>query len=112
MLENQIPRSLSHDEKKAAEAAFSGRPFNAAWSVSARLVYDGILKALPQCRADTSEPFAIEPESNSIDVHADSVEQDVLENAVPTSKTGDREEAIKEGKLIDVTATAKQLGMS
>src|SRR5256885_15714343 len=40
-------RALSHDEKKAAEAAFTGRPFDPAWSISARAVYDGIVKALP-----------------------------------------------------------------
>ena len=40
-------RALSHDEKKAAEAAFTGRPFNPAWSLSARVVYDDIVKALP-----------------------------------------------------------------
>ena len=38
-------RELSHDEKKAAEAAFQGRPFNEAWSQAAREVYDGIVAA-------------------------------------------------------------------
>lgn len=36
-------RQLSHDEQKAAEAAFQGRPFNDAWSQAARTVYDGIV---------------------------------------------------------------------
>jgi len=36
---------LTHDELKAAEAAFQGRPFNEAWSLAARTVYDGILAA-------------------------------------------------------------------
>ena len=40
------PREITHDEKKAAEAAFAGRPFNPKWSEAARLVYDGILAAL------------------------------------------------------------------
>lgn len=39
-------RQLSHDEMKAAEAAFLGRPFNAAWSQAARVVYDGIVAAI------------------------------------------------------------------
>jgi len=47
MKENPTPKSLSHDEKKAADAAFAGHPFNEAWSASARAVYDGIVKALP-----------------------------------------------------------------
>ncbi|MEX5216910.1 MAG: hypothetical protein AB7G68_16830 [Nitrospiraceae bacterium] len=35
-------RTLTYDEKKAAEAAFTGRPFNPEWSEAARRVYDGI----------------------------------------------------------------------
>jgi hypothetical protein len=38
-------RRLTHDELKAAEAAFQGRPFSEAWSEAARTVYDGILAA-------------------------------------------------------------------
>ena len=38
-------RPLTHDEKKAAEAAYRGRAFDASWSQSARAVYDGILTA-------------------------------------------------------------------
>ena len=36
-------RQLTHDELKAAEAAFEGRAFNEAWSQAARTAYDGIL---------------------------------------------------------------------
>jgi len=36
-------RTLSFDEKKAAEAAFQGLPIDEAWSVSARTIYFGIL---------------------------------------------------------------------
>ena len=35
-------RSLTNDEKKAAEAAFRGAPFNPKWSEAARKVYRGI----------------------------------------------------------------------
>ena len=38
-------RQPSHDELKAAEAAFEGRPFNEVWSRAARDVYDGIMAA-------------------------------------------------------------------
>lgn len=38
-------RRLTHDELKAAEAAFQERPFNEAWSQAARTVYEGILAA-------------------------------------------------------------------
>jgi hypothetical protein len=40
------PRQITHDEKKAAEAAFAGRPFNPQWSDAARIVYDGLLTAM------------------------------------------------------------------
>lgn len=40
------PRALTYDEKKAAEAAFQGLPFNPDWSDAARKVYDGILMAM------------------------------------------------------------------
>ncbi|TLY23985.1 MAG: hypothetical protein E6K64_07855 [Nitrospirae bacterium] len=36
-------RTLSFDEKKAAEAAFQGLPIDPAWSVSAQAIYFGIL---------------------------------------------------------------------
>ncbi|MGH7206489.1 MAG: hypothetical protein ACREI2_09810 [Nitrospiraceae bacterium] len=42
---NRPGRRLTHDELKAAEAAYQERPFNEAWSQAARTVYDGILAA-------------------------------------------------------------------
>ncbi len=41
-------RDLTYDQKKAAEAAFRGEPFNPAWSASAAIVYEGIVSAM--CR--------------------------------------------------------------
>lgn len=38
-------RRLTHDELKAAEAAFQGWAFSEAWSETARTVYNGILFA-------------------------------------------------------------------
>jgi hypothetical protein len=40
------PRTLSFDEKLAAEAAFAGRPFNPKWSAAAHAVYQGIRQVL------------------------------------------------------------------
>ena len=34
---------LSHDELKAAEAAFRGQPVNPKWTVSAQEIYHGIV---------------------------------------------------------------------
>jgi len=39
-------RPLTHDEKKAAEAAFQGSPFNPQWSEAARKVYWGLSAAI------------------------------------------------------------------
>jgi hypothetical protein len=40
------PRSLTYDEKKAAEAAFRCDAFNPAWSQAAWRVYEDISKAM------------------------------------------------------------------
>ena len=48
-------RQLSHDEIKAAEAAFQGRPFNAAWSQAARIVYDGMVAAIRKRQVSTDK---------------------------------------------------------
>jgi hypothetical protein len=42
----QDPRPLTHDEKKAAEAAFKGLPFNPQWSEAGRKVYWGLSAAI------------------------------------------------------------------
>lgn len=45
-------RPLTHDEKKAAEAAFGHTPFNPAWSDAARRTYEGILEAMAKREAE------------------------------------------------------------
>jgi predicted Ser/Thr protein kinase len=49
--ETTRPRALTYDEKKAAEAAFRGEPFNSAWSAAAARVYSGIVSAMEKRRA-------------------------------------------------------------
>lgn len=109
MDDHQLPRTLSYDEKHAAEAAFSGRPFNPRWSARARLVYDGILNSLPasaRLEEPSSTDFVTEsasteqPEDRPVD------RGDALPASIPFQK------AIDSGALIDVTPTAKQLGLS
>jgi hypothetical protein len=53
------PRSLTYDEKKAAEAAFRGEPFNPVWSVAAARVYEGILMAKGTRALETLEDATI-----------------------------------------------------
>lgn len=123
------PRALTHDEQKAAEAAFGGRPFNPAWSASARKVYDGLIQALPQS-ADASGPpvsrdteiseslpeaapaeLAAERDSPMSSASSDAAKAE--EGADATEKiVAKREEAIRSGFLIDVTDDAKKVGLT
>lgn len=95
MNDKQTPRVLSHDERHAAEAAFAGRPLNPRWSARAKAVYEGILKSLPA---------PIIPE----EVVADS--QQEADRAMPASIPF--QQALDAGSLIDVTPTARQVGLS
>ena len=77
MQPKQMSRILTYDERKAADAAFAGRPFDPSWSEAARTVYDGILAAqglpipaptpiaLEQPEAAASAPSTDEPPSIS-----------------------------------------------
>lgn len=116
------PKSLTYDEKKAADAAFAGRPFNEAWSASARVVYDGIVKALPHTDIETpahAEAFVETPSAQSEPLQLQgppAQEQagghELVEGTVMPIDLRDREAAIQAGTLIDVTPTALQLGIT
>jgi hypothetical protein len=111
MPENPVPRTLTHDERKAAAAAFTGRPFDPSWSEAARTVYDGILAArgLPEPASAPSapeqpahpDPVASEPAAATSPPPA----------AAPQPQMLSREEAIQAGALIDVTPIAHRLGI-
>ncbi|HKO32038.1 MAG TPA: hypothetical protein VJU54_12930, partial [Nitrospiraceae bacterium] len=107
MTHTPTPKALSHDEKKAADAAFTGHPFNEAWSASARAIYDGIVRALP--RTDVAIPSLSNAEqpleapstlSESVEpqeplAQEQSTEQELLERATMPAATRDREAAIQ-----------------
>lgn len=100
------PRELTHDEKRAADKAFKGLPFDSRWSPSARAIYDGIrgalgVPALPEQEpaADPSEPHAV------LDPQPEETESD------ETASILTREQAIQAGFLIDVTPTAHSMGL-
>ena len=106
MDDTQTPRALSHDEKLAAEAAFSGRPFNTKWSARARFIYEGIVKSLPAS--------VVQEEMPAREAQPDMPEETgkaAGDGGVPTTRIPFHE-AIAAGALIDVTATAKQVGLS
>jgi len=127
MTNNTTPKTLTNDEKKAADAAFAGRPFNSSWSASARVIYDGIVNALPkevvaalpEVEAVLAELEAKLPAVSGVEkktlVDMDSKEEGTAADstagpAVPTIR--DRQEAIQSGILIDVTPIAKELGLT
>ena len=117
------PKSLSNDEKKAADAAFAGRPFNEAWSASARAVYDGIVKVLPRTDAAIPTPSNVEESAEAPSAQSEPLQpqeplaqeheggQELVEGAAMSPTLRDREAAIQAGILIDVTPTALQLGI-
>lgn len=53
----QQNRLLTYDEKKAAEAAFQGAPFDPKLSESARKVYLGISSAMANKRNEAFQEF-------------------------------------------------------
>ena len=118
------PKALSHDEKKAADAAFAGHPFNEAWSASARAVYDGIVKAMPHTDVAIPTPSNIEMSEEAPSAKSEPLqpqeplaqeqvsEQELVEGTAMPPAIHDREAAIQAGILIDVTPTALQLGIT
>ena len=117
-------KALTHDEKKAAEAAFAGHPFNEAWSASARAVYDGIVKAMPHTNVAIPTPSIAEESVEAPSAQSERLqpqeplaqeqvsEQELGERTVMPVSLRDREAAIQAGLLIDVTPTALQLGIT
>lgn len=125
----QTSRTLTHDERKAAEAAFAGRPFNPEWSESAKRVYEGLTQALPTLPDET----VVTPSQHlpSTDLPADTApvlpaaEEPSLEQSAESSKTlerrsnlpvsqqiTNRQQAIQAGILIDVSLDAQKLGLT
>ena len=113
MHNKENPRVLSHDERHAAEAAFAGRPLNPRWSTRAKAVYEGILKSLPT--QEISDPI-VDPEFSEPLASAPLPTESLAESAQPSDRSTQApipfQQAIDTGALIDVTSTAKQLGLT
>ena len=126
----RTPRALTHDELKAAEAAFAGRPFNLAWSQSAKVVYEGLTRVLPgkvekvivlpsiempATESSTMDETILPGTANSVhDTHvieAVTTPPEVTDETVKKLMTN-RQEAIDAGVLIDVTPDAQKLGLT
>lgn len=123
------PRTLTHDERKAAEAAFRGLPSNPEWSQAARSVYEGLISVLRKQGEDQGEAVNLAPagaaESAALpderlseagpsptsltERHADASE---ARQADLRTLLQSREDAVQAGLLVDVTAQAETLGLS
>lgn len=125
----QSSRILTHDERKAAEAAFAGRPFNPAWSESAKKVYEGLIHALPtlpdepipvsgrnvahEDKTIEAAPFLPATEGTNLRHSGNSEESQGTKNDAPAGQVvTNRQQAIQAGFLIDVTAEAQKLGLT
>lgn len=122
---NQTPRILTHDERKAADAAFAGLPFDPSWSSAARVVYDGILAARGLSQPSTPPVSQEQPEPAASAGESDAALQRSAQEALPEQpaqqedsstapshlKILSREDAIKAGALIDVTPIAHKMGL-
>ena len=125
----RTPRILTHDERKAADAAFAGRPLNPTWSEAAKRVYEGLIHALPSL---PDEPLVGQDENNPSNhvqaespVTAPTVEEPRPEQSVTVENqlepvtdvsakqlTANRQQAIQAGLLIDVSTVAQKLGLT
>jgi len=100
----KLPRTLTIDEKRAADAAFKGLPFDPKWSLSARVVYDGIRGAL-------GTPLEMPPALDLVDSRTASDPQPAEAEAATPAQILTREDAIQAGFLIDVTSIANGVGL-
>jgi hypothetical protein len=125
----RTPRVLTHDERKAAEAAFAHRPLNPAWSESAKRVYEGLLQALPELPDEIvvtpnqnvtgkeaplevvpALPTAAEPKLENPSHSGNILE---MRTDIPANQLiANRQQAIQAGFLIDVSTDAQKLGLT
>ncbi len=121
-------RDLTHDEKKAAEAAFRGLPPDPKWSSAAQAVYDNLIKVLPTMEAPLVQELAQvgdpEPE-DMLPVPAEEPAQGPVsgpvdrprgrrgraEREMQAVQSGSRDQAIEAGVLIDITPQAQDMGL-
>lgn len=116
-------RPLTHDEKKASEAAFRGIPLDDKWTDSAKSVYEGIIQALDKNPSELQLSEEAAPPTLTNEA-ADLSSKDPLENLSSDSVTSQeiplelkqltvrsRREAVESGILKDVTPLAQSIGL-
>ncbi len=117
------PRPLTHDEKKASDAAFGGLPQDDKWTNSAKSVYEGIMQALgkdhlklPASIDAPAQPLIKGPDKSSA---KDAKESPSSHSVIPQEIPADlkqltirsRREAVESGILRDVTPLAQSIGL-
>jgi len=117
------PRSLTHDEKKASEAAFRGLPLDDNWTEAAKEVYEGIIQALGKnpSELEVSEEVSLPARIEGTD---GSSSNEPLELPISNSDNSQeippelkqltirlRREAVESGILKDVTPLAQSIGL-
>ena len=117
------PRPLTHDEKKASEAAFQGLPQDDNWTDSAKSVYEGIIQALGQNPFDvelskeTSPPILVNedtsasPDESPELVSSETVTSQDIPPELKQLTIRSRREAVESGILRDVTPLAQRIGL-
>ncbi len=119
-------RTLTHDEKKASEAAFRGLPQDENWTDSAKSVYQGIIQALgqdssevqaPQGSHDESQPALLEgpvafsAENQAERLTSDSLHSQEIPEELESLTLRSRQEAVESGIVKDVTPLAQRIGL-
>ena len=118
-----LPRALTHDEKKATDAAFKGLPLDSSWTEAAKTVYEGIIQALGKQSAleigsqtdDLPGPQQ-EAELPTVENVTQSLTSPPLNPELLPAEFGSitlksRREAIESGILKDVTPLAQNVGL-
>jgi hypothetical protein len=117
------PRPLTHDEKKASEAAFCGLPQDDNWTDSAKSVYEGIIRALGknpselEIAEEASLPALIDGVEGSSSNKplelstSDSASSQEIPPELKQLTIRSRREAVESGILKDVTPLAQSIGL-
>jgi hypothetical protein len=117
------PRPLTHDEKKASEAAFCGLPQDDNWTDSAKSVYEGIIQALGknpselEIAEEASLPALIDGGDGSSSNKplelstSDSASSQEIPPELKQLTIRSRREAVESGILKDVTPLAQSIGL-
>jgi hypothetical protein len=117
------PRALTHDEKKASEAAFRGLPMDKSWTDSAKAVYEGLVQALGKTPVGNGISLEKEDPESKVESGLFPSESSVPSESSLSLNLGDvpaefeslpirsRREAIESGILKDVTPIAQSVGL-